>query len=174
MKKYLVLENFPTHAPTSKSYKQYIKINGNRIYSGMQHYTRSFVVNFMKDYIKSELPEDFSLNSSMFPITIDIVLCVPINFGNISIRKGVLTWKPAELHFVPNWDLDNQWIWSKVAIDTFKPYFPSKDDNVSQVNSIQVHYYEVPHINDRKIIFKFTPTKQKGIETIVKEATNGK
>lgn len=167
MENVIICRNFPTHSPKSKSGTKWLKINGNTLYSGIHHRVRSHIVNYMKDYISGEIPEGFKLDKSIFPATLTIIFCVPPNFGNISLRGGVLKWKSPEKDFVPNWDLDNQWIWTKTGIDAIKHLFPSGDDNVSQLNGIEVLYYPVPHFDDRKIIYLFTPTKTNRITSLL-------
>lgn len=141
---------FRTHA--KKSANKSIKINGNAIYSGNMHrFTRAKVVEEMHEYIGSYLGPYKGLNIDV-PIRITYKYYTPLNHGSISLRKGLLCWKPVNPGYTPNWDIENlHSIYSKVGNDALTLEGVIKDDNVSIVKSVYADFEEIADIKDRKI-----------------------
>jgi len=159
----VIIPEFITHIPKSKN--KYIKINGQRIYSGLNHHLRSLLVrrihNYLKPYIVSQL-KDKEVLKDLFPLKISLDFIAPINYGSVQMRKNknnkyTLRWKPPEKDYIPGWDADNQWIWGKCFNDVLKELGYIKDDTVEYIKSSgEVNFIECENFKDRKLIFKLT------------------
>lgn len=147
-----VFNKFPTHVALSS--KKNMKINTQNIYNGkLNPHSRNKVIHEMKAYIISNLPK--KLEIKQFPIKIKILFCVPHNYGDVRMIKGVLNWKPCSEDYKASYDLDNRvWIWSKVIQDclTFMKFIP--DDTVDYINNIEYKYIKIDNIENRQIILE--------------------
>lgn len=150
------IPNFMTHAQKSKS--KYIKINGQRLFVGINHHLRASIMKQMHEYILQYIPKDLDLKS-ICPITIRLEIHVPINFGDVKMikdKEGIykLSWKKPVDGYLPKWDADNLWIWGKAFNDTLVENNFLEDDNVLYVKtSGEVKWIEVEDISDRKLVF---------------------
>lgn len=147
---------FITHAPKSKSKK--IKINGQSIYVGMNHHTRSKVVGHLHKYLSRFIPKGLKISKS---IKIELEFHAPINYGDVRRVKSKngyrLSWKEPAKDYVPKWDADNQWIWCKCFNDTLVEKGVISDDNVSIIRkSGGVEWVPVKTFDERKLIFVIT------------------
>lgn len=145
------IPQFITHIQKTKN--TYIKINGQKIFVGMNHHLRSLIVRKLHDYIKTYIPKDLVLPKTPLKISLDFY--APINYGSVQRRNNILTWKPASKNYVPSWDADNQWIWGKCFNDTLTELGLLKDDNVGIIKSSgEVNFIEVATLDERKLVFK--------------------
>lgn len=144
------IPQFLTHVAKSKS--TYIKINGNAIYSGNMHrFTRAKIVKDLHNYIGSYLKPFKGLNITS-PVQITYKIHTVLNHGSISLRKGVLCWKPVTKTYKPTWDIENLFsLYSKIGNDALVIENVITDDNVSIVKKISCEFIEVQDITDRKI-----------------------
>ena len=152
------IPQFLTHIRKSKT--SFIKINGQRIFVGMNHHLRSLIVRRMHLYLSKFIPEDLDV-SHLIPLKISLELHVPRNYEHVRMSsKGKLTWKKPKEGFNPKWDADNMWIWGKCFNDVLVRKGILPDDNVSVVKeSGSVKWMEVETLEDRKLIFKLKKSK---------------
>ena len=147
------IPGFITHVRKSKNH--FIKINGQKIFVGMNHHLRSLIVRRMHSYLSKFIPDDLDVNE-ITPLKISLELHVPRNYEHVRMnKKGILIWKKPKEDFVPRWDADNMWIWGKCFNDVLVKKGVISDDNVSIVReSGAVKWVEVETLEDRKLIFK--------------------
>lgn len=150
--KEILFTKFPTHVKISKT--KSFKISTQSIYNAkLHHYTRSRVIEVMKEYVISHLPENFHIDITHFPIKLELIFYAPINWGSVRMSKGVINWKPAQEEYNPTHDLDNfAWIWSKVIQDCLVKTGIIPEDTVQFINCLEYKYQEVPEFEDRKIL----------------------
>jgi hypothetical protein len=147
----IVIPKFITHIPKSKN--TYIKINGQRIFVGMNHHLRALIVRKIHNYINNFIPDDLVLPQTPLKISLDFY--APINYGNVQMRKGLLVWKTPAKDYTPTWDADNQWIWGKCFNDVLTERGLLVDDNVKYIRSSgEVNFIDVPTLDERKLVFK--------------------
>lgn len=146
----ITIPQFKTHA--NKSANKFVKLNGNAIYSGSMHrFTRAKVVNELHEYFGTYLAPFKGLNLKG-PLKITLRIYTVLNHGSISMRKGILTWKPVKPGYIPNWDIENLYsLYSKVINDTLTIENVIEDDNVKVVTCLSCEFIEVKNIADRKI-----------------------
>ena len=150
------IPKFVTHIPKSKN--SFVKINGQRLYTGVNHYLRSKIVREIHKFVKNYIPSDLDI-SHMLPIRIKLEFHSPINYGNVQMRKDNngtyrVMWKKPDDNFVPKWDVDNQWIWGKCFNDMLTELKIIPDDNVSIIKAAgEVEFFEVENFEDRKLVF---------------------
>lgn len=153
----IVIPQFMTHAPMSKT--KFIKINGQRLYSGLNPHVRSAIVNRMHKYLEPYIEEvfgDLSLDD-LLPLRIRLEVHVPINYGDVRMVKGELKWKVPKEGYEASWDVDNLWIWGKTFNDTLTQLGHLKDDSATFVQaSGEVKHVKVDTFDDRKLIFIIT------------------
>lgn len=129
---------FPTHLPYTKNKKapdKYIKINGQRIYSGLHHTQRAPLMNNMHRWYKENYAWETMKCIIDYPVGIGLIFKVPINYDYVSRRNGKIIWKPPKEGFEPGWDVGNYgWIYSKGFLDTLHLMGKIVDDNVKYVN----------------------------------------
>ena len=113
----IVIPEFLIHVAKSKS--TYLKINNNAIYSGNMHrFTRAKIVKDLHNYLTPYLKPFKGLNINS-PVHITYNIYTVLNHGSISLRGGVLRWKPVKKGYKPTWDLENlASLWVKVGNDT--------------------------------------------------------
>tara|TARA_R110002020_G_scaffold208452_6_gene414197 strand:- start:7196 stop:7675 length:480 start_codon:yes stop_codon:yes gene_type:complete len=142
---------FITHIQTSKF--KYSKISGQKIFVGMNHHLRGFIVRKMHKYLSDYIPDDLDI-SHMTPVKIKLQIHAPSNFENVRMVKGTVRWKPPKNGFNPRWDVDNMWIWGKCFNDTLVEKGVLPDDNIAYVQeSGGVEWREVDHLDKRKLVF---------------------
>lgn len=150
--KEILFTKFPTHVKISKT--KSFKISTQSIYNAkLHHHNRSKVIEFMKEFVTFNLPKDFTIDSTHFPIKLEFTFFAPINWGSVRMTKGVVRWKPAEEKYNPTHDLDNfAWVWSKVIQDCLVRTGIIPEDTVQFINCLEYRYQEVPDFEDRKIL----------------------
>lgn len=149
----------PTHVWLSK--KTAMKVNGQKLYSGVNHHTRNALGDDIKNLILEGIPADFNLKD-MMPLRIWLEWHVVPNYETVKRKRGstkenfILSGGKVEegQKFEPAFDADNQWIWIKWFLDTIKGrYIP--EDTVKYVPDVgRVKFVPVDHIDDMKLVFK--------------------
>ena len=135
------------------------KINGQSLYSGMNHYLRSKVIKEIKKYLYEYIRPIPVINE--FPICIDLTI---YDTEGVFNKKGVL---------VSSWDLGNkEFIWMKCFEDALcgnvdfhlegdkyvpqKDKYPAKikDDSIEFISRRVCSFIKVADSKDRKLVFK--------------------
>jgi hypothetical protein len=150
----VVIPEFITHIHQSK--KKLIKINGQKMYSGLHPMVRTKIVDQMHDYVRTYINEELQGRdlSRLYPLNVSLEFHAPINYGSVRQYKGEIRWKAPKPGYIPNWDADNQWIWGKVFNDTLTEEGYIEDDNIKYVTSSgKVKYRQVKDFKDRKLVF---------------------
>lgn len=155
---------FPTHVPVTRNKKapnKYQKISGQSLYSGsMSRFQRDIAVNWLHNYLSTAISEDvwnrvsIALESANYPIQSHLYFCAPLNYGTVKRIKGNIVWHPAEPDYIPNWDIDNQWIWNKLFCDVLQLQGVIPNDNVKYIKSFGITFVQTSDLNDRKLVFK--------------------
>ena len=161
MAKQLKIEipNFITHV--AKTNTKYVKINGQRLYTGMNHHLRALIVRRMHRYIQQWIPNGLDIRK-MAPLKIKLEVHSVINHGDIRMYKGDLRWRPPKKDYKPKWDVDNLWIWIKSFQDTIVEMGLIDDDNCDIIpNTGEIEFIPVPTIEDRKLVFIISTYKPK-------------
>lgn len=149
------LNNFPTHIKLSS--RKYFKIGTQAVYNANLHYfQRLAVMKEMKKYIVKNLPINIRILESQTPIKMGLEFCVPRNFGDIRMVKGVIRWKPLkDRDYEASWDLDNRaWIWGKAIQDCLVEQEIIQSDTVDFIDSVEYKYTPINNLNDRSIIIR--------------------
>jgi hypothetical protein len=158
---------FVTHVPyTDNKFarNKYIKIGGNSISNGsLQRFSRAVV----KDNVTTELlPGVQLLAASCRESGIDItkhkwgltmVFAAHLGYGSTALRftkKGFVNGGGDDAT-KPNWDLDNQWIWTKFFLDACQKGGALDKDTVDRIVRESKEYKQVPTFEDRYLVFKF-------------------
>lgn len=159
--KQIVINEFPTHAWISSN--KAVKINGQKMYSGMNHFTRDSFVNYLRVEIAKFIPTDFNLEGYT-PLQISMEWWIPPNFETVkmkakskkesfSLNGGLVE---EDKKYDPRFDVDNQWIWIKCFTDVI-----SKDLKLIPEDTVKyiprnggITFVPVFKLEDRKIIFK--------------------
>lgn len=133
-----------------------MKINSQNLYNQkLSYFARANFVNHMHSFIESEIAKTSGITGINYPVHISYNIKTVYNHGNISLRKGVLTWKPVEPGYTPNYDLDNiLGVWEKTVSDSLVRSGILVDDNISIVQSISKEITIVEDIKDRELIIK--------------------
>jgi Holliday junction resolvase RusA-like endonuclease len=167
----ITLEKFPTHLPKTRNKhapNKMQKLNGQAIYNDtVSRFTRAILMDNIHNYLiprlrayKQEVQREFDNGTLEFPIVVVLNIYTPINHGNIQLRKGKLTWKPAAPDFEPTWDIDNlSSIWMKGVKDSIVKSGLIPDDNVKYVRGGGYLFYEVEDIEDRRLVIKLKTLK---------------
>lgn len=151
------LNEFPTHiAKTNNKVaaNKFIKINNQSIYNGaLNKFGRAIAVENMHDYISLEVKKSGYAGTNIDKqCDIRYKFYTVLNHGSISMRKGVIHWKPSSSNYIPNWDIENlASIWIKTGNDTLVKEGVIVDDNVSIIRSVTYEFIEVEDLTDRKI-----------------------
>ena len=70
----------------------------------------------MKDYIIPYLKNIPTFTN--YPLKLKFTFCIPHNYGDIRMFRGVVNWKQCKDNYTASWDLDNRaFIWSKTIND---------------------------------------------------------
>lgn len=150
----VIIPEFMTHASKSKS--KFIKINGQRLYSGLNPHVRSSIVNQMHDYVREHINKQLNGVSlkKYYPLRIRLEFHAPINFGDVRMIKGEVKWKKAAAGYKAKWDADNMWIWGKTFNDTLKEEGYVVEDSVDYIRAAgEVKYVPVETFDERKLVF---------------------
>ena len=169
----ITIPEYATHVKQSAT--KYIKINGQSLYSGMNHFTRNKIIKEMKNSIVGSLPEDTDTQAILDSI-IDLVPCkISLEIHNVPNYQTVKYMrkqgefiggnvKPG-VTYSPTFDADNQWIWIKCFTDalcTELNLLP--DDTVQYIPSNgQITYIPTDNIANRKLVFKIERIKKPGL-----------
>jgi len=119
--------------PMSAGTPKYWTINGQRLYDGTLHYAvRAKVSRFMHIYLKDFIEEIPTIKlNDIEKIRVWIDMYRPIGTGN--------------------WDVDNQWVWTKWFLDTLVEHEKIPGDHVQYVTSAgQITFIES---DERKLVF---------------------
>ena len=158
------IPQFITHIAKTKT--KWVKINGQRLYTGMNHHLRSLIVRRMHTYIQQWIPNGLDIRN-MAPLKIKLELHTVINHGDIRMYKGDLRWRPPKKGYKPKWDVDNLWIWIKAFQDTIVEMGLVDDDNCSIIpNTGEIEFIPVKDFTKRKLVFIITTYKIKENDTI--------
>ena len=154
----IVIPKFITHIAKTKN--KYVKINGQKLFTGMNHHLRALVVRRMHTYIQQYIPSILELDE-LLPMKVKLYVYTAINHGDIRMYKGELRWREPKKDYVPRWDVDNLWIWIKCFQDTLVEMGKIEDDNVTHIpNSGEIEFIPVKDFKDRKLIFELTKYKK--------------
>lgn len=146
----LVFPKFPTHVKISKT--KSMKLGYNKIYAGVNHFTREKTMKQVHEYVDMHIPKDISLE---FPVKTHLHIYVPINFGSVRLVKGELTWKTPADDYKPNWDLDNlAFIWLKSLNDGLVKKEIIKDDTVEYLSSTSYSVHFINNFEERKLVYE--------------------
>jgi len=181
-----VLHKFPTHIKVSDKRKakvvdgvlknpstagkpKYQKLNFQGLYSGNIHpHTRSKLVAKMHRYINIQIRNHLPIKiDPEKPLVLRGKMYVPKNYGKVSVRGGVLTWKPPKASYEEEWDVLNASVfWIKAFEDSVSR--PEEDKNgviirkaiipddsarfLSGTGEMRRRY--IDDLADRKIIFE--------------------
>lgn len=157
----IVYRRFPTHVPSYVSKKgvpsKYHKVSGQSIYSGQMHpVVRAKLMSALKDRFTPGANNVKRLTTtkkvpSMKKVKLTFEYGVPVNYGDVRMIRGVLSWKSANSDYIPRWDLSNLWPMRKSIEDCLVGSGIIRDDNVGVVVELSERFVEVKHINDRYI-----------------------
>lgn len=160
----ITIPEYKTHV--KKSTDKYLKVNGQSLYSGMNHFTRNKVIKEMKNSIIESLPEDNNTKAILNSIK-DLVPCrVSLEIHNVPNyqtvkymrKKGEFTGGIVDPKTVynPTFDVDNQWIWIKCFTDVIaKDLDLIIDDTVKYIPiNGEIQYIPINNFNNRKLVFK--------------------
>lgn len=164
METIVVYNKFPTHVPVTRNKKapnKYQKISGQSLYSGsMNHYQREIAVEWLHNYLLIEKSQTYwdglkhVLSTTEYPLKIHLYFHAPLNYGTVRRLKGNVVWHPAEPDYIPNWDIDNQWIWGKLFCDVLQIAGAIPNDNVKFINRSTIEFVDTLDLEDRKLVFK--------------------
>ena len=164
MKSEIILEfpEFITHIPQSK--KKWVKIGYNALYSSPHYAIRANLVKSMHKYIEENIPDNLKI---ITPITTQLIVQVPINYGNVKRLKDkatgefYLNWKPARPDYSPNWDIGNlAWVWLKCLDDVLIKKGILLEDTVEFLRKTSYEFEEVATVQERKLIYKLNTIKK--------------
>lgn len=162
----ITINKFPTHVQTKKASRtpaKHIKINGQKIYSGLHYITRNKVVDSLRKSLADELMKHFEpfteVLENLIPLEFSMEWYVPPNWETLrySNKKKEILWKSLEEGKKYNgmFDVDNQWFWTKVFTDAIcKDLDLLPDDNVPiiPING-RISHFPVEKLEDRKLVF---------------------
>lgn len=147
---------FPTHIQISKN--KWIKVSGNRLWSGLKPFFRSTIKKQLSAYCNpfiSQLNDDV-LTGHQIGTGIDVH--IPRNYGSVrrSAKTGEILHYKAEENYVPNWDLKNfTFFWSKTLDDCLVECGKIPDDNVSVLSEdLGSKVIFVDNLDMRKLVYK--------------------
>lgn len=130
-----------------------MKINGQTIYNGsLNKFKRAIVVENMHYYFNYNIPYEY-LNLNLEKVeSVNYIFHTVINHGSITMRNGIIYWKPAKSDYVPNWDIKNlRDIWEKTGDDSLVLSKVISDDNVGVLSKGSYEFREVKHIDDLEL-----------------------
>tara|TARA_R110000765_G_scaffold26628_3_gene64903 strand:- start:5497 stop:5994 length:498 start_codon:yes stop_codon:yes gene_type:complete len=157
----VTIPEFMTHANKSKN--KYMKINGQRLYSGLNPHVRSAIVKQMHDYVRDYINKQLKGVdlSKLGLIRIRLEFHAPINYGDVRMFKGEVRWKAPKDDYIAGWDVDNMWIWGKIFNDTLTEEGFIVDDSASYVSaSGEVMHVPVKTFDERKLVFVISKCNQ--------------
>ena len=154
----IIIPKFITHIAKTKN--KYVKINGQKLFTGMNYHLRALVVRRMHTYIQQYIPNILELDE-IVPMKVKLYVYTTVNHGDIRMYRGELRWRPPKKDYIPKWDIDNLWIWVKCFQDTLVEMGKIEDDNIKYIpNSGEIEFIPVEDFKDRKLIFELTKYKK--------------
>jgi len=157
----ITLPQFPSHVKISKN--KSMKLGYNKIYAGINHFVREKTVRQIHEFVEAHVPIGLELP---VPVGTHLRIYVPINYGNVRMVKGNITWKPPHDRYKPNWDLDNlAFIWLKSLNDGLVKAGILPDDTVEYLNSTAYSVHFVKTFEQRKLVYeiKYTTNDDKRV-----------
>jgi len=150
----ITLPQFPSHVKISKT--KSMKLGYNKIYAGINHFVREKTVRQIHEFVEAYVPIGLELPA---PVGTHLRIYVPINYGNVRMVKGNITWKPPHDRYKPNWDLDNlAFIWLKSLNDGLVKAGVLPDDTVEYLNSTAYSVHFVKTFEQRKLVYEIKYT----------------
>tara|TARA_R110001592_G_scaffold5517_2_gene30345 strand:+ start:3383 stop:3892 length:510 start_codon:yes stop_codon:yes gene_type:complete len=160
----ITIPKFITHIAKTKT--KYLKINGQKLFTGMNHHLRALVVRRMHAYMAQYIPKILDL-SHFTPMKVKLYVYTTKNHGDVRMFKGELKWRPPKKDYVPRWDIDNLWIWIKCFQDTLVEMGKIEDDNIDIIpNSGEIEFIEVKDFEDRQLVFEMSKYRKKDEQNI--------
>ena len=154
----ITIPKFITHIAKTK--KKYVKINGQKLFTGMNYHLRALVVRRMHTYIQQYVPPVLELDD-ILPMKLKLYVYTAINHVDVRMYKGKLSWRKPKDDYIPKWDVDNLWIWIKCFQDTLVEMGMIDDDNCKIIpNSGEIEFIPVEDFEDRKLVFELSKYKQ--------------
>jgi len=157
----IVYQRFPTHLPTYINSKgvpgKYYKISGQSIYSGQMHpVVRAKLMDGLKERFSPAANNLYKvIRHKSAPMLRKVGLTleygIPLNYGDVRMIKGKISWKPVSPMYSPRWDISNLWPMRKAIEDAMVDAKLITDDNVAYVPRITERFREVMDLNDRYI-----------------------
>lgn len=144
------LSKFPTHVQVSG--KTWLKIGGNKIYSGTFWRNRNRAFKVLHEFIMAHLPY-----TKMKQARIHMLFRVPCNWEAVKRTElQGIKWTPPKNPdtYVPSWDLDNlEWPWRKALQDALVRHGNLPEDHIMHVPGSDGSDYEfVDDFDDREIV----------------------
>jgi len=146
---------FITHVPLSKN--KWKKIGYNAIHASPHFTMRNAFVGAMHTYIEKHIPKNLSIEG---PVTTEIVVYAPVNYGNVkslmdrTTNKRKLSWKPPSKDYKPNWDIFNlAAVWLKSLDDAIIKAGILPDDNIEHFQGFGGRFVPVENLEDRKLVY---------------------
>ena len=162
-------DHFDTHAAyTDNKHKRnkYIKVGGNSVmYGSLQRFSRAVVVDNLHGYLLPvcEACMDAAREAYIDPSASDwdltMYFAVHKGYGSVAMRRtkqGIVMGGGDDSQRA-NWDIDNQWIWAKMFLDTCQLTGLLAQDTVDVVRSINKVHVQTPSFADRWMGFVFSP-----------------
>ena len=157
--------NFPTHVlirnETKYKHAEYMKINTQRIYSGLHFTKRNKIVGTLKDELVRLLKPYFKNKKNLnhlIPLKVSLEWHVPPNWESIKYSKKTKTFSAPpvdKLNYKSKFDADNQWFWIKIFTDVISQKLKLiPEDNVSIIpQNGGISFHPVDDIDKRKLVF---------------------
>lgn len=161
MYKEIIINNYPTHAIVYQSgvRTDYKKVNGQTLYSGLNGFKRREMILYLKQELKKQVPASFILKN--FPVKASLDWYIVPNYETVkwSNKKQEITGGKVikDKMYEPSFDVDNQWIWTKVFTDVISKELKIVPEDTVKYIPIngQIKYIPIDNIEDRKLVFKF-------------------
>jgi hypothetical protein len=155
----IVYRRFPTHLASyyrkDGTPGKFYKISGQRIYDGSLPFViRAKLMSGLKDRFSPMANSAMALLGHGNQITIadlKFEYGTPINYGDVRMLKGKLSWKQPEHDYVPRWDASNLWPIRKSIEDSIVDAGIIPDDNVGVVQNLAERVRFVETLDDRYI-----------------------
>jgi hypothetical protein len=162
-------DRFLTHVAISDNKEKrnrYVKVGGNSImYGGLTRFSRAIAVDNMHGYLgplvdlMARTAEEACIDMEHTPWRCRMVFAAHLGYGSVGMRRTKAGWRISggDDVQVPNWDLDNQWVWQKMFLDTCQLHGLLRNDTVGLVSGVSKDYQRVPRFEDRYMAFVFSP-----------------
>lgn len=163
-------DGFASHLPYTKNKfarQRYVKIGGNTLYSGsLNRFSRSNVVASGHDHLAPGVKRLRSL-IEMYEVDMDGPWFVRMTFG-VHLGYGTVRQTIGKRGHVigggddvrrANFDIDNQWVWEKLFLDTCVKGGLLPSDTVNVVQGSSKTFEQVPDFASRFLAFTFVPAE---------------